>query len=122
MTARNLFLDFGEEEKPPRYTVAQIKNLGLNRSAENLQTLIELYNVVEEIDVRREIVSSIGRQRDDEIILEFIRENVFCCGFMDLVYQMYRTCLYKSRTNLEFKELGAEIKAHFNNEVLDKML
>ena len=102
-------------------TIAEIKNLGLIRSAENLKTLLELYNTVTDIELRREIVSSIGRQKENEIILEFIRGNVYQCGFMDVVYQMYRTCLYKGRTSAAFKKLGEEIRTHFNNEVLNKM-
>ena len=103
------------------FTIPEIKNLGLIRSEENLQTLLKLYDEIYDIDLKREIVSSIGRQKNDKIIFDFIKNHVYNCGFMDIVYQMYRTCLYKSRTNAEFKELGAEIKAYFNNEVLDKM-
>lgn len=117
----DIYLNFGEEFKPLTYTVAQIKNLGLVRSAENLQTLLKLYNEVTDIEVKREIVSSIGRQTDNKIIFGFIRENVFTCGFMDLVYQMYRTCLYKGKTCAEFEKLGDEIKSYFDNEVLNKM-
>lgn len=104
-----------------QYTVTEIKSLGLIKSAENLKTLLSLYDEVTDIELRREIVSSIGRQTDDKIILEFIRGNVYICGFMDLVCQMYRTCLYKGRKNAEFETLGNEIKAHFDNEVLNKM-
>ena len=102
-------------------TLTEIKNLGLIRTSENLQTLLKLYNEVEEIDLRREIVSSIGRHSDNKIIFDFIRENVFKCRFMDLVYQMYRTCLYKGKSDENFKNLGNEIKNFFNNEVLNKM-
>ena len=114
-------LDFGENEKNICYTVPEIKNLGLVRSEENLQTLLEIYDKVDDIEIKREIVSSIGRQKNDKIIFDFIKNHVYNCGFMDIVYQMYRTCLYKGRTNTEFKNLGAEIKSYFNNEVLDKM-
>ena len=107
--------------KPANYTVAQIKNLGLVRSEENLQTLLKIYDEVTDIEIKREIVSSIGRQTDNEIILKFIRDNVFKCGFMELVYQMYRTCLYKGRTDKNFEILGEEIKNYFDNEVLNKM-
>lgn len=117
----DIYLDFGEEFKPLTYTVAQIKNLGLVRSAENLQILLKLYDEVADIEVKREIVSSIGRQTDNKIIFDFIRENVFTCGFMELVYQMYRTCLYKGKTCAEFEKLGDDIKNYFDNEVLNKM-
>ena len=102
-------------------TTAEIKNLGLIRSAENLKTLLGLYEVVDDVELKREIVSSIGRQTDDKIIFDFIKNHVYNCGFMDLVYQMYRTCLYKGRKSAAFEALGKEIRAHFNNEVLDKM-
>ena len=117
--SEQLYLDFGDTKE--FYTVAQIKNLGLVRSAENLQTLLKLYDEVTDIEVKREIVSSIGRQRDDKIIFDFISANVFNCGFMELVYQMYRTCLYKGRICAEFQKLGDEIKNYFDNEVLNKM-
>ena len=116
-----LYLDFGEEFQPANYTVTKIKNLGLIRSDENLKILLKIYHKVTDIDVKREIVSSIGRQNDNKIIFNFIRENVFNCGFMDLVYQMYRTCLYKGKTDENFLKLGDEIKNYFNNEVLNKM-
>ncbi len=102
-------------------TITEIKNLGLIRSDENLKNLLDLYKEVTDINLKREIVSSIGRQKNNQIIFDFIKSNVYQCGFMDLVYQMYRTCLYKGKTCAEFKELGRDIKGHFNNEVLNKM-
>ena len=107
--------------KKVNYTIAQIKNLGLIRNAENLQTLLKLFGEVTDIEIKREIVSSIGRQTDNKIIFDFIKENVFNCGFMELVYQMYRTCLYKGKTDKNFEQLGEEIKNFFDNEVLNKM-
>ena len=104
-----------------KYSVAEIKNLGLNRSEENLQRLLEIYHTTFDIEVKREIVSSIGRQNNNQKIFDFIKNNVYNCGFMDLVYQMYRTCLYKGRTDENFKNLGEEIKNFFDNEVLNKM-
>ena len=76
-----IYLDFGEKIKQINYTVAQIKNFGLNRSEENLQTLLELYREVTDIEVKREIVSSIGRQNNNQKIFDFIKENVYNCGF-----------------------------------------
>lgn len=114
-----LLSDFRDAKE--NYTVAQIKNLGLVRSSANLKTLLKLYDEVTDIEVKREIVSSIGRQRDDKIIFDFISANVFDCGFMDLVYQMYRTSLYKSKVNADFQKLGDDIKNYFDNEVLNKM-
>ena len=117
----NLFPELDACKKDIQLTIPEIKNLGLVRSEENLQTLLKLYDEVDDIDLKREIVSSIGRQKNDKIIFDFIKSHVYNCGFMDIVYQMYRTCLYKGRTNAAFKELGAELKEYFNNEVLDKM-
>ena len=94
----------------PDYTVDDIKNLGAVRSEENLQTLLKLYDEVTDIEVKREIVSSIGRQTNNKIIFDFISANVYRCGFMELVYQMYRTCLYKGRICAEFEKLGEEIQ------------
>ncbi len=84
------------------YTILQIKNLGLVRNDENLKILLELYNKIFDVELRREIVSSIDRQKNDTVILEFIKENFYKCGFMELVYQMYRTCLYKGKYNFQF--------------------
>lgn len=101
--------------------LAEIKNLGAIKSDENLKILLELYDKISDIELRREIVSSIGRQKNNAAILKFIRENVYSCGFMELVYQMYRTCLYKGKFDKSFEILGEEIKNFFNNEVLNKM-
>ena len=117
----SLFPELDDCNKNIQLTVPEIKNLGLVRNEENLQTLLRLYNEIADIELKREIVSSIGRQKNDKIIFDFIKNHVYNCGFMDVVYQMYRTCLYKSRTNAAFKALGLEIKSYFNNEVLDKM-
>ena len=101
--------------------IEEIKNLGLIKSEENLQILMKLYEEIADIELRREIVSSIGRQKNDATILKFIQENVYKCGFMELVYQMYRTCLYKGKYSVKFYKLGNDIKNYFNNEVLNKM-
>ena len=96
------------------YTILQIKNLGLVRNDENLKILLELYNKIFDVELRREIGSSIDRQKNDTVILEFIKENFYKCGFIELVYQMYRTCLYKGKYNFQFEKLGNEIKNYFN--------
>ncbi len=102
-------------------TVDYIKKLGLLKSEENLNLLISLFaNNYDKIDIRREIVSSIGRQKNNKKIFDFIKNNVFSCGCMELVYQMYRTCLYKSNHD-DFAKLGNEILCFFDNEVLKKM-
>lgn len=112
---------FDFEDDQPAYTLAEIKNLGLVKSTGNLTTLLRLYDEVADVELKREVVSSIGRQDNDARILKFIGDNVYKCGLMDCVYQMYRTCLYKGRTRIEFRNLGAAIKSYFNNEVINKM-
>ena len=103
-------------------TLENIKNLGTNKSENNLDLLIDLFNNTKSIkfDVKREVISSIGRQSNEQKIYNFIKLNVFNCGYMELVYQMYRTCLYKSK-NYKFKLLADEIYKYFNNEVLIKI-
>lgn len=105
-----------------KYTLSDIKELGLKKSEENLDLLISMFNSSNyNIELRREIVSSIGRQKNDEKILNFIKNNVYSCNIMELVYQMYRTCLYKQKNNYSFRKLGDDIYNYFDNEVLIKM-
>ncbi|MEI0477005.1 DNA-methyltransferase [Brachyspira pulli] len=105
-----------------KYTLSDIKELGLKKSDENLDLLISMFNSNNfNIELKREIVSSIGRQKNDEKILNFIKNNVYSCNIMELVYQMYRTCLYKQKNNYDFYKLGDDIYNYFDNEVLIKM-
>ena len=91
-------------------SVESIKKLGLNKSEENLDFLISLFDDLSlNIDIRREIVSSIGRQKNNSKIYKFIKEHAFNCGYMDLVYQMFRTCLYK-KEDIQFDELRKDLK------------
>ena len=104
-----------------RYTLLEIKELGLIKSEENIDILLSIFYDDYNIELKREIVSSIGRQKNDYKILKFIEDNVYNCGFMDLVYQMYRTCLYKQKDNIDFQKLGEDIENYFDNEVIKKM-
>src|SRR5574344_378748 len=104
-----------------KITINDIKKLGAERSIHNLNLLIKLYTKIENIELKREIVSSIGRQKNNQVILDFLKNNVFICGYMDLVYQMYRTCLYKQKEDENFEILGNNIYWYFNNEVIIKM-
>jgi len=104
-----------------RLSINDIKKLGLEKSDQNLYKLIRLFEKINSIELKREIVSSIGRQDNYQAVFAFIKENVYNCGYMDLVYQMYRTCLYKQRIDKRFEELGSEIYSYFNNEVIIKM-
>ena len=104
-----------------RYTLLEIKELGLIKSEENIDILLSIFYDDYNIELKREIVSSIGKQKNDYKILKFIEDNVYNCGFMDLVYQMYRTCLYKQKDNIDFQKLGEDIENYFDNEVIKKM-
>lgn len=104
-----------------KYTLLEIKRLGLIKSEENIDILLSIFYDDYNIELKREIVSSIGRQNNDYKILDFIKNNVYSSNFMELVYQMYRTCLYKQKYNIDFKILGEDIYNYFDNEVIKKM-
>ncbi|GMB94695.1 Methyltransferase [Helicobacter heilmannii] len=104
-------------------SVASIKKLGAQKSDANLHTLLELFNQDDlDIDLKREIVSSIGRQKDNDKILAFLSQEAFKTHFMEVIYQMLRTCLYKAKTDPRFATLRDQILKHYDNEVMDKML
>ena len=70
-------------------SIDKVKKLGLNKSDKNLDVLIQAYfDLDDNIDLKREIVSSIGRQIDNTKIYSFIKENVYNCGYMDLVCRL----------------------------------
>ena len=103
-------------------SIKHIKELGLLHTAENLQFLLSAYSDDKlNIEQKCEITSSIGRQKEDDKIYDFINKNVFnekqC---IDIVYQMYRTCLYKNDVE-KFRLLGEKICAYYDNEVIKKM-
>ncbi|WP_104750466.1 DNA-methyltransferase [Helicobacter cynogastricus] len=103
-------------------SIASIKKLGAQKSNANLNTLLELFNQDLAIDLKREIVSSIGRQQDNDRILVFLSQEAFKGHFMEIIYQMLRTCLYKARIDRRFTDLGDKILRHYDNEVMWKML
>lgn len=94
--------------------------IGAIQNDETLDKLLVLFFKNNNIDIRREIVSSIGRQKNNDKILDFIKNNVYNCGSMELVYQMFRTCLYK-KEDKRFLKLQKDILEYFKNEVLYKM-
>ena len=100
--------------------IEEIKLLGKEKSESNLEYLIDLYKEDIPVELKREVVSSIGRQENDTMIYNFINENAFKKNYMDVIYQMYRTTLYKSNED-KFQELGDKIRLHYNNEVMNKM-
>lgn len=102
-------------------TINEIKKLGKEKNNKNLLLLIDLYkNNTLSVEIKREIVSSIGRQIDNNIIYEFIKENVYKRNYMEVTYQMYRTTLYKSYEQ-RFQKLADDILKYYDNEVLYKM-
>lgn len=102
-------------------SIQYIKNLGKEKNIENFNLLIKLFKEDLPVDVKREIVSSIGRQNESDLIYIFLIENAFSTHPMELVYQMYRTCLYKGKNDSRFDRLGEKIKNFYNNEIINKM-
>ncbi|WP_317366329.1 site-specific DNA-methyltransferase [uncultured Tyzzerella sp.] len=102
-------------------TIKEIKKLGKDKSDENIKILLKYFNQEISIELKREIVSSIGRQINNDMIYSFLRENAFKNHPMEVVYQMYRTCLYKEKIDERFKKLGVEIKDFYKNENIYKM-
>lgn len=108
--------------KKSNYSVEYIKSLGKEKSEENFDLLLNLFKEEMPIDVKREVVSSIGRQSDLDKILTFLEEEAFKNHPMELIYQMFRTCLYKRDKDERFKNFGDRLIKFYHNEVLDKML
>ena len=78
-------------------TIEKVKALGKEKSEENFDRLLELYNSELAIPIKREVVSSIGRQKNKERIYQFISERAFEKTYMEFIYQMFRTTLYHSK-------------------------
>lgn len=103
-------------------TVEAVKKLGKEKSEANLKTLLAAFETETDVDVKREIVSSIGRQTLVDDVYNFIRKEAFNeRNPMEFIYQMYRTCLYKGKEEEKFKTLGEEILRTYDNENLYKM-
>lgn len=105
------------------YSLEYIKSLGKEKSDSNLQLLIKLFKQNNlSVDIKREIVSSIGRQQNLDEIYKFIAEYAFKkTTIMEYIYQMFRTCLYKQSFDLRFKLLKERIIDCYQNENLYKM-
>ena len=104
------------------YSVEQIKAMGKNRTKENFSALIRLFfAAVLPLEIKREIVSSIGRYDYGDEIFDFISREAFNANNpMEVIYQMFRTCLYKSKDDKRFDDLRQKIMLHYNNEVINK--
>lgn len=100
-----------------------IKALGKEKSDSNLELLVEIFNQNSiSVDIKREVVSSIGRQQNLDKIYKFIAEYAFKkATIMEYIYQMFRTCLYKQSIDSRFKDLKQRILDCYQNENLYKM-
>ena len=102
------------------YSVEQVKALAKDNTS--FDTLIKIFRGNYPIDIKREAVSSIGRQQDSEKIYNFLKSEAFNkANPMELIYQMFRTCLYKSRKDSRFQDLREKILEFYHNENLYKM-
>lgn len=108
-------------KKSIKYSIEYIKSLGKEKSEANFDLLLTIFEENIPIDIKREVVSSIGRQNDFDRILEFLKKEAFNDHPMELVYQMFRTCLYKREKDERFRKLGEDILKYYDNEVLYKM-
>ncbi|MDE7174698.1 MAG: site-specific DNA-methyltransferase [Helicobacter sp.] len=103
-------------------TIEYIKKLGLDKSDSNFTILLDMFMQENlSVDIRREIVSSIGRQKDNDKIYEFLSKEAFNNHYMEVIYQMFRTCLYKAKQDVKFAILRDKMLAHYQNEVMQKM-
>lgn len=105
-----------------KLTIEYIKSLGKNKSDENFDKLLDLYKLNLNLDLKREVVSSIGRQTNIERLINFLEAEALTHNKpMELIYQMYRTCLSKSKLDERFVTIGERIENEYHNEVIDKM-
>lgn len=119
----SICLQFQKEIKMSLFGISlnEIKKRGLQKDENNLDYLIELFKQDLEPDIKREIVSSIGRQKNNKKIYQFIHQEAFKKHYMEVIYQMFRTCLYKAKEDKNFANLRDELLAHYDNEVMQKM-
>lgn len=101
--------------------IKEIKALGGKRDNESLRALLKLWETATDINIRREIASSIGRHPDNARVYSFILDNAFSDLPMDIVCQLYRTCLYREKKLPMFRDLGESIRSFYNNEMLEMM-
>ncbi len=104
------------------YSVEQIKAMGKEHNESNLLKLIEIFKLPNPIEIRREIVSSIGRQDNNDKVYIFMKYEAFNSeNPMELIYQIFRTCLYKSKDDKRFSDLRQAIINYYHNENIKKM-
>ena len=105
-----------------KYSIEQIKAMGKNKTKENFSKLLHLFFIpVLPLEIKREIVSSMGRYDYNDDIYDFISLEAFNNNnHMELIYQMFRTCLYKSSEDERFEDLRQRIMTYYDNEVINK--
>lgn len=103
-------------------TIPYIKSLGKDRNDANLNLLINLYNDSSvSLELKREVISSIGRQTDKAKVADFIEKNFKNpLNSMDMIYQFYRTCLYNMESH-NFEKIALDIENYYQNEIIYKM-
>ena len=102
------------------YSIEQVKALAKDDT--KFDILLKIFTGDYPIDIKREAVSSIGRQSENGKIYNFIQSEAFNkANPMELIYQMFRTCLYKSKQDSRFQDLREKILVFYNNENLEKM-
>lgn len=103
-------------------TIPYIKSLGKDRNDANLNLLINLYNdSTLSLELKREVISSIGRQNNKAKVADFIEKNFKNpLNSMDMVYQFYRTCLYNIES-YNFEKIALDIENYYKNEIIYKM-
>ncbi len=105
-----------------KYSIEQIKAMGKNKTKENFSKLLHLFFIpVLPLEIKREIVSSMGRYDYNDDIYDFISLEAFNNNnHMELIYQMFRTCLYKSGEDERFEDLRQRIMTYYDTEVINK--
>lgn len=107
--------------KKNNLTIEYIKKLGKESSEKNFDVLLDLYkNDDVSVELKREIVSSIGRQDNKDRVYNFLKENALEKNYMDIIYQMFRTVLYNIK-DIRFKKIGEKMIKYYDNEMLYKM-
>lgn len=102
-------------------SVESIKKMGKVHTDEMFENLLNLYKSELTVEEKREVVSSIGRQKDIDKVYVFLLENAFLPNYMDVIYQMFRTVLVYYKKDMRFKELGDKMLKYYDNEIMHKM-
>ncbi|MDL0089455.1 DNA-methyltransferase [Campylobacter gastrosuis] len=93
----------------------------MGADGENLEYLFELFYADLDIDLKREVVSSIGRHKQNDKVFDFLSSEAFKNHYMEVIYQMFRTALYKSKNDDRFLALKDKMLQFYKNEFMQKM-